>query len=654
MTQVGAVYIAVSHKSQDAASIEWTLFDGDDRIEDHPWYDILSQPNDALSGSQLLEGTYAWLEMRGRAFWLLDAFAGSPRLPRRIRLLDPDRMEPKVEDDEIQHWKYRTKTGSPKTLSPDEVIRFALFDHRDAFGGLAPLTAARLGYDLSWKSTEFQRRFYGNGGFPPFYVKIPPEAGNIGPEEREKLRIEFRQRYLGLKNAWSPPFLFKGATLEAISINQRDAEWIATQKLTREDILAIFAVPKVVAGYKDEGSLALADKELRQYWGGTIPGRVRLVFGILQKRLIEVYTPGLAAKPDIQAKLMEVMPEEVRASVGAAKMLMEMGVPPATAFQFLGLPVDTDGKAWLDEGYLPFSLVPVSDLDEQPPADEPPDDEADEERTGRRRASNWPRSEKLRAALWRGYEVSLRKLERRYIGDWRGFLRWVRDRIHDRLRDAASRGATAGRFLAIDALVRQDGPDELVPPMSAIDAEAAKRTAASSEASARAGWEALTAELELDDLAFNTLDPRVIQLLNERVMAVKAAASHVEEKYRAALIEGIQKGESIEKLTDRVSRVYREQYAGQARVLARTETSAAFSAARNEAMFTAGISRHEWLSARDDRVRPSHETADGEVVSLGEPFSNGLRHPLEWGGPPEETVQCRCVALPVVSERGLR
>lgn len=654
MTQVGAVYIAVSHKSQDAASIEWTLFDGDDRIEEHPWYDILSQPNDALSGSQLFEGTYAWLEMRGRAFWYLDAFAGG--LPRRIRLLDPDRMEPKVEDDEIQHWKYRTKTGGPKTLMPDEVIRFALFDHRDPFGGLAPLEAARLGYDLAWKSSEFQRRFYANGGFPPFYVKIPAEV-TISQEEREKLRIEFRQRYLGLKNAWSPPFLFRGTTLEAISVNQKDAEWIATQKLAREDILAIFAVPKVVAGYKDEGSLALADKELRQYWGGTISGRVRLVFGIMQQRLIEVYTPGLVAKPDIQAKLMEIMPEEVRASVATAKTLMEMGVPPATAFQFLNLPVDTDGKPWLDDGYLPFSLVPVSDLDAEPPSDADPPEDDEDERGGRPRgagrASHWPQSEKLRAALWRGYEATLNKLDRRYLGDYRGYLRWLRDEILDRLRDAASRGATGGKFRAIDALVRQDGPDELMPPMSAAQAEAASRTSASTEASARAGWEALAAELDLD-LAFSTLNPRVIQLLNERVMAVKAAGGHAAERFRAALGEGIARGESIDKLEDRILAMYRQESAGQARVVARTETSAAFSAARNEGMWEAGIQRHEWLSARDDRVRPSHETTDGEVVSLGEPFSNGLRHPLEWGGPPEETVQCRCVALPVVGDRGLR
>jgi uncharacterized protein with gpF-like domain len=55
----------------------------------------------------------------------------------------------------------------------------------------------------------------------------------------------------------------------------------------------------------------------------------------------------------------------------------------------------------------------------------------------------------------------------------------------------------------------------------------------------------------------------------------------------------------------------------------------------------------EWLTARDDRVRDSHQELDGEVAAVGDRFSNGLLYPLDPAGPPEEIVNCRCVALPV-------
>jgi SPP1 gp7 family putative phage head morphogenesis protein len=113
--------------------------------------------------------------------------------------------------------------------------------------------------------------------------------------------------------------------------------------------------------------------------------------------------------------------------------------------------------------------------------------------------------------------------------------------------------------------------------------------------------------------------------------------------------EGIDKGETIDQIADRVTAVQKEAYVGQARTVARTETMSVFSKARVDAMQTAGVTKHEWLSARDEATRDTHQI-DGEVVIIGEPFSNGLLWPLEWGADASEVINCRCVALPVVED----
>ncbi len=52
--------------------------------------------------------------------------------------------------------------------------------------------------------------------------------------------------------------------------------------------------------------------------------------------------------------------------------------------------------------------------------------------------------------------------------------------------------------------------------------------------------------------------------------------------------------------------------------------------------------RAMWLDCDDNRVRPTHELADGEVVTIGEKFSNGCRFPKDPLGSIEETRGCRC------------
>ena len=54
-----------------------------------------------------------------------------------------------------------------------------------------------------------------------------------------------------------------------------------------------------------------------------------------------------------------------------------------------------------------------------------------------------------------------------------------------------------------------------------------------------------------------------------------------------------------------------------------------------------GIDRYKWLTAGDERVRPSHRANEGLVFFWDSPPVNT--------GHPGEDVNCRCVALPVLS-----
>ena len=121
--------------------------------------------------------------------------------------------------------------------------------------------------------------------------------------------------------------------------------------------------------------------------------------------------------------------------------------------------------------------------------------------------------------------------------------------------------------------------------------------------------------------------------------------------------KGVNLGESIPKLAARIDSVLSttesERWPNRATVIARTETIGALNAGRADAFRVVAADSDEqlytmWLATDDNRTRHTHNEAEGQRVPVGTPFQVGgheLRFPGDPLGPPQEVIQCRCVAL---------
>jgi len=86
-------------------------------------------------------------------------------------------------------------------------------------------------------------------------------------------------------------------------------------------------------------------------------------------------------------------------------------------------------------------------------------------------------------------------------------------------------------------------------------------------------------------------------------------------------------------------------------MISRTETLRSSNQGSQELFKEWNVSQHEWLATKDDRVRPDHAEADGQVVGIDEPFKVGgydAMFPGDPNLPPEESINCRCTVLPVM------
>jgi hypothetical protein len=133
---------------------------------------------------------------------------------------------------------------------------------------------------------------------------------------------------------------------------------------------------------------------------------------------------------------------------------------------------------------------------------------------------------------------------------------------------------------------------------------------------------------------------------------------------REQLIEGIDKGESIDALARRVMSAV-DVTEPRARTIARTESNGAMNSVVNDTNHYVdglfgevenGIMK-EWSATHDLRTRPSHVEADGQTVDLDDPFIVGgasLQFPGDPAGPAGEVINCRCTTLTVLSDDIIR
>lgn len=157
-------------------------------------------------------------------------------------------------------------------------------------------------------------------------------------------------------------------------------------------------------------------------------------------------------------------------------------------------------------------------------------------------------------------------------------------------------------------------------------------------------------ELKLD-IIFDASDWRVTKRIDDGVAFTLGEMQKSNyDGLREILLEGYNAGESPQGIADRIDEYTGQKFNTSPETIARTEIIGANNMASVEVYRQAGFEKKEWLSTQDDRVRPAHAAADGQIVGLDQPFIVGsslLMFPGDKSAFVEDWIQCRCTVLAV-------
>ena len=144
------------------------------------------------------------------------------------------------------------------------------------------------------------------------------------------------------------------------------------------------------------------------------------------------------------------------------------------------------------------------------------------------------------------------------------------------------------------------------------------------------------------------------QLINERYKLLRQSYPQTTAKRVATrVVNGIQRGDSIEVVNERINKALQPTYQSRAGVIGRTETTNISNEYTLRSMENGGVRKKRWITRDDTRVRASHRRVHRTTRLIGNTWTihepQGTRK-YKRPGPPG----CRCRIVPVVRERKRR
>lgn len=590
------VYTCMSIRAQEVAKIQFQFFATNPRVTqgdpmvDHPFLQLLEEPNEEQSQYELFELTQLDLDNYGLAYWTVVVDSRGVPVPPGvdgygIYIVEPWRVKPKYDPKtgRLSYYEITRYDGTTVDMTLNEVVRFSY--PRE----LGIVAANWIYVDTDNQTSVYQNAQMRNGASPGIAVSV---KGSVTKDAFNKLKKQWKDLQQGAKNAGRTLFMRNtDYQVERITASIADLNMDVLKRISKDDVRQAFRIPKPKFGDTDGQGLGRDGAETVNYvFAADVTDGLQLRFDdALQRYVRRVY------RQRIFVNHVNQIPENKAAKLaeheaGWGKWLTSNEILKDSGREMVG----PDGDVLL----VPFNVVPLSQAVETvEPA---------------------PAQKSIRVVSRQlALPSPIQKSGQQQFLETQKTDRNVHANLYQKKLEALCKRQEEKVLAIFLSEVKSVADVEYIDTEKEAELFLAALMPIILEA-VRQGGEAAFVYLGSPAIDFVLTEQVTARLTKVEARLLKSFNEQTAKKIQKTLTAGLQNGENVEQLTGRIKKVYGEIADYRAKAIAKSEANRAVAHGNIDAYRQLGVRQYKWWAQGESC--PMCQALDGTIIDVGSSF----------------------------------
>jgi len=237
------IYSVINWIAKKASTIKWVMFENNEKLDSHPFLDVLNKPNIIQGKSEFIENLIGYKLITGESFIHPLSLKTGPNKgqPKQLFVIPPPNVNVKA-NQFGEPTKFVVRSGAQQTeLNPDEMIWFKYWNPTASnIRGMSPIEAGRRVVTLSNDNFLASMKLIQNLGAQGILTLDDPNLEGMSEAELQKWETRYYEKYRMPENHGKILVSNIKTSWTQIGLKATDLALIESQKMSLRDICNLY------------------------------------------------------------------------------------------------------------------------------------------------------------------------------------------------------------------------------------------------------------------------------------------------------------------------------------------------------------------------------------------------------------------------------